>query len=136
MLSAPIFEHSLLKQFLTDGSTMQIGTVGSMFALNSDRYLYEGEVAALAVEGTTLIGSFKWLAEKDFVRNCWRRVQDPTKLSFSISLELYESVSSPDEGRLVFLPREPIHHEQILLLCGTYSGSTGRKPLSLSEVDS
>lgn len=120
-------------RFGATGSTIQISNMTSPIVDEDDRFTYEGAVKTLAIEGDELVVEFEWLAEKTDDGG-WRFVNDPTLLSVRHSLQLFLHGTSPDNGRYIFLPREPIVHEQVLCVASNYVGPTGRRPLQRDQV--
>lgn len=123
-----------LDRFNTPGSTVQVTNMMNPMVDREEQFVQEGEVERVWIENETLKARFAWLAQKDVSAGTWNLVDDPAQLSFELSLELCASGHAPDDGRFLFMPMEPIVHEQVLLLAADYHGSTGRRPLSRSEV--
>lgn len=120
------------ERYVRPGTTVQISNMASPCAPPDDRYVYEGEVKEISASAEYLLVTFLWLAQK--TEQGWSLVEDPQLLVLRHSLELLASVMVPDDGRLLFLPVEPIVHDQILIVAGDYLGPTGRTPLKRSEV--
>lgn len=120
-------------RFGATGSTINISNLTSMIVDDDDRFTYEGAVRSLAIEGDELVVEFEWLAEKT-AEGGWQFVNDPTLLTFRHSLQLFMRGASPDNGRYIFFPMEPIVHEQVLCVAHDYVGPTGRRPLTREQV--
>lgn len=123
-----------LDRFSGKGSTMQVANFGSLFVAEEDKFIYEGELERLWMDGNDICARLLWLAEKDVHDRNWYFVTDPTKLDFRMSLELFRQGGAPDDGRFMFQPAEPLSNESLLLVAHDYLGPTGRVPLARSEV--
>ena len=126
-----------LAPFNKPGSTLQVTNMGSQFVDPHERFVHEGEIERIWIEGegkdAALKARFKWIAEKT-EDGGWRLIEDPKALDFYYSLMLFCAVMEPDRGRLLLQARIPISHENVLLIASTYVGPTGQTPLRREEV--
>ena len=119
--------------FGAPGSTVQISNMTSPMVDPEDQFIYEGAVRTIAIEDEELVVEFDWLAQKHN-DGVWRFVTDTSLLHLRHSLALFRQGMSPDRGRFIFMPLEPISHDQVLCVAHDYLGPTGRQPLKREEV--
>ena len=124
----------VLERFSGQGSTMQISNMMSPTAEPDEKFVYEGELERVWLEGDDLCARFLWIAKRDVAEGCWYLLTDPKLLDYRVGLMLYQAGAAADDGRYSLFPAAPLHDEQILLVAHDYHGPTGRVPLSRSEV--
>lgn len=133
-MQASMIPADFVQQFQQPGSTVNISNLASPFPEDDERFMYEGEIRQILIVDDTLVVDFAWLAAKHHDGK-WRRVTELGLHTLRHSLALFQS-GVPEPGRFLFLPREPIVHEQILFISADYVGPTGRRPLRLEDLES
>ena len=113
---------------------MQVSNFDSPFVDDDERFIYDGELKRLWLDGEDLCARFRWIAQRGPSVGEWYMLTDPTLLDFRMSLLLLAQTHTPDRGRLIFFPRRPIANEQLLLVAHDYVGPSGRTPLKREEV--
>ena len=134
-MQASMIPADFVQQFEQPGSTVNISNIASPFPEDDERFMYEGGIRRILIVDETLVVEFEWLAAKH-PDGRWRLVTDRSLYTLRHSLALFQSGTAPDRGRFLFLPMEPIVHEQVLFIAADYVGPTGRTPLRREVVES
>lgn len=134
-MHASMIPADFIQRFERPGSTVNISNLGSPFPEDGERFMHEGAVRRILIVDDTLVVDFEWLAAK-YPDGTWHLVTDRSLYTLRHSFGLFHSGTSPEPGRFLFLPAEPIVHEQILFVAADYVGPTGRTPLKREEVQS